>query len=343
MAGDAEQRVGLDERAVGEPHPQPVRGMRAVHHVAEPEVRVDQRRVGLDVRAHHQDVARLQRRVVGEQAEQHLAQHVDLAGRAVAAVHLDGAVVVVQRPAVRPDGVGGDVGLQPAEQSVGMVAAAEDIRRWRVGGQAALQLAQVAAEGGQQRMADLRWLVSSRRGMGPCSGRELRHRSSLGCGSHRCRSWWVASALSSSISVVGSRVCPNNDSRCGRSIGDSSQPRKGFRVPDVRWVGVDPADQGAPQRRLPVEVVVEIAGVAVDPVDQQLRPLPGVGREQSGDAARDGVAPALPQLLLLARLEVAEMGGQRRCTRARRGCRRSPRAAATPWRPATTGRRRRCR
>ena len=158
LAGDAEQRVGLDERAVGQPDPQPMRRMRAVHDVAEPEVRVDQRCVGLDVRAHHQDVARFQRGIVGEQAEQNLAEHVDLAGRAVAAVHLDGAVVIAQLPAVRTDGVGGDVGLQPAEQRVGMLTATEVFVGVRVGGQAALELAQVAAEGGQQ------WVV------GRCGG-----------------------------------------------------------------------------------------------------------------------------------------------------------------------------
>ena len=93
LRGQAEQRIGLDQRTVGELDPQPVGGMRAVHHVAEPEVGDDQRRIRLDVRAHHQDVARLQRRVVLQQAEQHLAQHIDLTGRAVAAVHLHGAVI----------------------------------------------------------------------------------------------------------------------------------------------------------------------------------------------------------------------------------------------------------
>ena len=110
-------------------HPQPVSGMRAVHHVAEPEVGDDQRRVGLDVRAHHQDVARLQRRVVLQQAEQHLAQHVDLTGRAVAAVHLHGAVIRRERAPLWPNGIGGDVGLQPAEQGVGAVVAGSGIRR----------------------------------------------------------------------------------------------------------------------------------------------------------------------------------------------------------------------
>jgi hypothetical protein len=49
----------------------------------------DERRVVLDVGAHDQDVARLQRRVVGEQAGDHVAEHLDLPGRAVAGVHLE--------------------------------------------------------------------------------------------------------------------------------------------------------------------------------------------------------------------------------------------------------------
>ena len=61
--------------------------------------------------------------------------------------------------------------------------------------------------------------------------------------------------------------------------GRLPQPRNGFSVPDVRWVGVDAVDQRAPQVRLPVQVVVEVAGVAVEPVDQQLRPLAGIRRE----------------------------------------------------------------
>ncbi len=86
-------------------------------------------------------------------------------------------------------------------------------------------------------------------------------------------------------------------------------------MPDVRRVGVDAAHQRAPQVRLPVQVVVEVAGVAVDPVDEQLRALPGIRREQSGDPPRHRVAPPLPEFLLLALLEVAEVGGQRRAPR----------------------------
>ena len=132
-----------------------MRGVHAFDHVAEAEARDDQRRIGFDVRAHDEDVAGFQRLVVGEQAEQNLSQYVDLAGRAVAAVHLHGAVVGAQRPAVAPHLVGGDVGLQPPEQRVGMAVAAEILVGLRVPRQAALQFAKVAAEGRQQRVPDL--------------------------------------------------------------------------------------------------------------------------------------------------------------------------------------------
>ena len=101
-----------------------MRGVAIVDHLAEPERADDERRVGLDVRAHDEDVARLEGVVVGQQAEQHLAQHVDLTGRPVAAVHLDRAVGLVALPRAGPDFVGADVGLQPAEQGVGSVSGA---------------------------------------------------------------------------------------------------------------------------------------------------------------------------------------------------------------------------
>ena len=96
-AGQAQQRVGAGERPVGEPDPQQVGGVAdGVRPLGgrEPEPGRDQWREGLDVRAHHEDVARLERRVVLEQPDQHLAQHVDLAGRAVARVHLQAPVAV---------------------------------------------------------------------------------------------------------------------------------------------------------------------------------------------------------------------------------------------------------
>ena len=227
---------------------------------------------------------------------------------------------------------------------VGSACGAEVFVGLRVGGQAALQFAEVAAERGEQRMVDVAVAGVVAAGDRAVYVGERRHRSSLGCGSHRCRSWWVASASSSSISVIGSRVWPNSDSRSGRSVGDSLQAGNGFRD-DGRVAGRRRRGRRARARAAAASArsCVEAVGVAVEPVDEQLRALPGVGREQSGEPSRDGVAPALPQLPLLAVLEVAEVGGERACTTARRGCRRSPRAAATPWRRATTDRRRRSR
>ena len=101
---DGEQRVGAGQGPVGEPDPESVRrvpsAVSVVDHVGEPEPGRDQRREGLDVGAHHEDVAGLEGGVVVEQPDEHLAQHVDLAGRAVAGVHLQ-AVVSVARAAAR--------------------------------------------------------------------------------------------------------------------------------------------------------------------------------------------------------------------------------------------------
>ena len=62
LRGDAEQRVGLGQRPVGEADAQPVRRVAALDDVTEAEAGGDQRRVGLDVGAHDEDVARLQGR-----------------------------------------------------------------------------------------------------------------------------------------------------------------------------------------------------------------------------------------------------------------------------------------
>ena len=135
--------------------PQPVRRVTAGHDLTEAEAGRDQRRVGLDVGAHHEDVARLEGRVVLEQAEQHLAQHVDLAGRAVAAVHLHRAVVVRQHPALRRRTA---LARRSAWSQPSSVSGGAAPRWWwstvSSGGEAALELAQVAAQGRQQRVAD---------------------------------------------------------------------------------------------------------------------------------------------------------------------------------------------
>ena len=73
---DAEHRVGLAQRAVCQTYSQvrtvgqidvlPSVVQDLLEHLARAERRVDQRRVGLDVRAHDDDVARLEGRVVGK-------------------------------------------------------------------------------------------------------------------------------------------------------------------------------------------------------------------------------------------------------------------------------------
>ena len=228
-----------------------------------------------------------------------------------------------QRSAFAPNGVGGDVGLQPAQQRVGAVVGRP--RYSSVCGSAGRL--RCSSRRSRPRVASSgwptsRWLVSSRRGIWPWTSASDCHRSSLGCGSHRCRSWWVASASSSSISVLGSRVWPNSDSRSGRSVGDSCSVARVFAC---RMCGGSASTRSSSARHrggCQSQVGVDVAGVVVLPVDEQLRPLPGVGREESGEPARHGVAPALPQLLLLALPRSGRGGWPASCTRLVGSCRR---------------------
>ena len=147
----AEQGIGLGQRAVGQPHPQALGRMAEIGMLTRAERRGDQWRVGLDIGAHDQDVARLQRFVVVEQAQQHITQDIDLPGRAVTAMDLHGPVGLREPPLTGPDLVGRDVGLQPAQQRVRESGAGMELIGLG-GGQAALQLPQITAEGLQQRV-----------------------------------------------------------------------------------------------------------------------------------------------------------------------------------------------
>src|ERR1700710_1190651 len=88
--------------------------------------------------------------------------------------------------------------------------------------------------------------------------------------------------------------------QCGNSFG----------VSDMRRIGVDAIEHRPPQGWLPGEIGVDVTGVVVLPVDEQLRPLPRVGGEEPGQASRDGVAAPHAELTLLTGFEVAEVGGQ---------------------------------
>ncbi len=257
------------------------------------------------------------RRVVLEEPEQHLAEHLDLTGRPVAAVHLDRPVAVGEgtalgdgprrragRPGASRAGSRGAWSWRPRRPCRGRP------RRGCAGARAGRGRARRAAGagpgGGCRRPARRRPLEVARAAP---TGR------SLGCGSHRWRSWWVASARSSSISVAGIRVWPNSEMRGGRSDGPA---RSRSTVAACRWAGtgaptapVRARQSGGCQARSVVEVAAEAVAVAAGgPVDQQLRPLGGVRREQAGEPARDGVAAAPPELRLVAGVTMAEVERQ---------------------------------
>ena len=164
---------------------------------AQAEAGVDERREGLDIRTHDEDVARLQTRIVGEEARDDIAQDVDLSGRAVARMDLHRAVARGDDTsrANRVVGlvIGAQIGLEPLQQGRWRARAGLRIedgefvgawwigQRWieqswiergciergcieqgrveqvvlrRVRGEGALQLAGVATQAGEERVAD---------------------------------------------------------------------------------------------------------------------------------------------------------------------------------------------
>ena len=182
---------------------------------------LDQRRERLDVGAHHDDVARFEGGVVGEQADDHLAQHLDLARAAVAGVDLDGPVASASASCFGPVGaVVGDPVLERAERGVRPWWGGEDRDLGVEPQDARRELGRVARHRGEQR-------VRRRcRRVGPCgsirSGPARRQSASDGCGSHRWTSRCSASASSTRRWPSGSAVAPKTESRAGRSTADGS-------------------------------------------------------------------------------------------------------------------------
>ena len=98
LRDDGEHGVRLAQRAVREADAEVGALRREVVVLgAGAERRLDQRRERLDVRAHHDHVARLERRILLEQMQDHVAQHLDLARATVTGVDLDASVVGRQR------------------------------------------------------------------------------------------------------------------------------------------------------------------------------------------------------------------------------------------------------
>jgi hypothetical protein len=149
-----EHRVRLTDGPVGEPDPQ-IRGRRAgrlavLVRRGRTERGMDQRREGLDVRAHDDDVARLERRVVAKEVQDRVPQHLDLARAAVAGVDLDAAVArsppgITRRHRIRPD-----VGLDVPQQRVRVLLDRVVVVHVVGALQNHLHLARVAAPGGEQ-------------------------------------------------------------------------------------------------------------------------------------------------------------------------------------------------
>ena len=191
------------------------------------------------------------RRVVLEQAEQHLAQHLRPGepGRG------SGAPGPTGRPrscgTARPGRhvVGAQVGLEPAEQRAGQRRSRGDLgRRGRPAAEAALQLALVAAERGEQRVPDpavadvvagAAWARSGRRAA--ARGRRW------GAGSQRCRSWCAAEGARAARSrSTGIRVWPNSDSRAAGRPGPPRSRASVCGVPLRAGSGASTAVDQAP-------------------------------------------------------------------------------------------------
>ena len=230
-----------------------------------------------------------------------------------------------QRPALWPNGIRGDVGLQPAEQRVRAGGRrAEVLVGGDVGGQAALQLAQVPAEGGQQRMADraVTGVVAARNRAAHAGERSPQV---------------VAGVRQPQVKIVVGGQRPDQLDLGGRQPGvpEQRQPLRqvsrlnhegGQRFSACRTWGGSAGTGSARARHSGGCQSRSLGRPPLPPSSQsieQLRALPGVRREQARDAPRHGVAPPQPQLLLgLARLEVTEVGGQRAAPAARRDWRR---------------------
>ena len=231
---DAEHRVGLAQRAVGEPDAQVGRadagGQRSSSSssddLAGAERRLDQRRERLDVRAHHDHVARLERRVLGEQVQDRVAQDLDLAGAAVAGVDLDAAVAGSSAGARRRAGSGArrrrSARTSAWRRASSVPAPCATGWWWSTCSPAPeheLQLARVLAPGGEQPVARR----ASR--SGPSARRDDRRRALRDLLPQRGRGVQqeevdVAAARRARAArrggPAGSRVRPNSESRAGQ-------------------------------------------------------------------------------------------------------------------------------
>ena len=319
-AEDAEERVHLRERAVGEPDLEPVAGVLAVARAAER--RGDQRGEGLDVGAHDDDVARLERRVVREEAEHRLAQHLHLPVRAVAGV--DGHAGVARDVGEDGRAVVAQVVLQALQQRRRRVLGRGVVDVRDAGprrGEAQLQLTGIAREGAQQRV-------------GGDAGRRVRRATPAdahpGGAAHRVpqRGRGVRQP---EVDLAGAREGLEDLQVGGGQPGgpEEGEPRREVPVAAAEPGAVlrerlrRPGDghrlaQTPPQLGLPAQVGRDLAPRAVlvllrGPGPQHRRPVLAVGVEEPREVAGRGEPPTRAGAGRVA--HHAEVGAQRRAPR----------------------------
>ncbi len=202
-----------------------------------------------------------------------------------------------------------------------------EARRWRSShlnqrSERSAELAAVAAQGGEQRVLDLRGGVV------------------VGAGDDATQAGQVVPQLrrrlrQPDVYVAGLAQRPQQLDLGHREAGvaeqrqpgreleplpSRAQARDGLGVAEVRRRLGHPRHQPPPQLGLPQQVVVErgpgaVGVAALAPVGDQARSLHGVRRVEAGQPAGDGVAAVASQQSLVANHPVTEMGGKRRAPR----------------------------
>ena len=267
---DAEHRVRLPERAVGEPDAQVgrphVRRQRlqlivVLEDLARAERRLDERRERLDVRAHDDHVARLERRVLVEQMQDRVSAGPRPAerGRGRRGPARCGRLASsTGRSSVWPGSggtggppVGPHVRLEVREQACRLRARRRgDDRRSR---SPRAPTASPASPAPKKRAAGSPAAPRSDR---PAAGRPharsatRSHSAGDGCSMKTCTSRPTASARSTLRCPAGSRVSPKSDSRAGRStIPGSSRNRA--HAPSTRSAGSGTPIRARSRRQAP--------------------------------------------------------------------------------------------
>ena len=263
---------------------------------------VQQRRQLVDVGAEHDHVAGFQRGVVGEQAADGVAHHLDLPGPPVAGVHLDRAVVDGQGEVAGRFPIVADVGLDAGEQGRGRRLVEPMMRQLRVGGGAEhqLHLARVRAPGAQQRV-----LGKVAGGVVAPGERQRRSRlrgDALPQRQRRVQGVQVHVAVrgqgAQHLQVGGRQAGEPEQRDPGRQVGVGgafAQPAAGALDPLGRAGPVDQCPDVAPGLGLPGgvggQVVAEaVAGPAGVPVQHHGRPVDRVAVEQVGQVTGGGEA-----------------------------------------------------